>query len=248
VLAHSFNRMVSGLREGSVYRDLLGRTVSPVVREQLRQTFASGDLRLEGQSAVTTVLVSDIRGFTMLSEQTDPTLLLAWLNEYFAELVPIINAHGGVVNAFNGDAILAFFGILPRLLKPQESAYRACLAAREMLQAIERINARRVLRGEPPLVTGIGVNTGTVTAGGLGSADRVHYTIIGDTVNTTSRLQEITRQIGQTSAVLGEDTWSALGERCDEFYLESLGARTLRGKRESLWVYRLWPVVEAREE
>jgi len=122
VLAHSFNHMVSRLREGSIYRDLLGRTVSPEVREQLRQTFAAGDLRLEGQTMVATVLMSDIRGFTTLAEKAPPATVLVWLNEYFGEMAPLITAQGGVVNTFQGDALLAFFGILPRPLSPQESA------------------------------------------------------------------------------------------------------------------------------
>jgi len=86
VLAHAFNYMVSGLQEGFIYRDLLGRTVSPEVREALKQSFASGDLRLEGQSALATVLMSDIRAFTTLSEKEDPTTILKWLNEYYVSL------------------------------------------------------------------------------------------------------------------------------------------------------------------
>jgi HAMP domain-containing protein len=102
VLARSFNTMVAGLQEGSIYRDLLGRTVSPVVREQLRHTFDSGVLRLGGQEAVATLLMTDIRGFTTLSEKIDPAEVFRWLNEYFGKLVPIVIANGGVVNKFDG--------------------------------------------------------------------------------------------------------------------------------------------------
>ena len=242
VLAHSFNQMVSGLREGSLYRDLLGRTVSPEVREELRRSFGSGDVRLEGQDAVATVLMSDIRGFTGLSESQDPTTILTWLNEFFADLVPIIAAHEGVVNKFEGDAMLAFFGILPRPLPPQQSAYRACQAALEMLEAIERFNDRRTAHGLPPMRAGIGINTGPVTAGGLGSADRLHYTIIGDTVNATARLQGLTRRWGEESgAVISQHTLFALQDRRHEFELEALGVQTIKGKEEQLLVYRLCP-------
>lgn len=241
VLAHSFNYMVSGLREGSIYRDLLGRTVSPEVREQLRQSFASGNLRLEGQSAVATVLMSDIKGFSALSEEADPTTILAWLNEYFGELVPIVTSNHGVVHEFIGDAVLAFFGVLPRPLTPQESAYHACQAAVEMIKAIERINIRRIGRGDPPFMTGIGINTGPVTAGGLGAADRVRYTIIGDTVNTTERLESFTREFGESSVVISQSTFSALREWRHEFNLEPLGGHTFKGKSEPLLIYRLWP-------
>ncbi|MBI3731878.1 MAG: HAMP domain-containing protein [Chloroflexi bacterium] len=241
VLGHSFNYMVSGLREGSIYRDLLGRTVSPQVREQLRQTFASGDLRLEGQTAMATVLMADIRGFTPISEKVDSTTVMAWLNEYFGDLVPIIVANGGVVDTFVGDALMAFFGILPRPLESQESATLACRTAIEMLGAIERLNERRITRGEAPFITGIGVNTGTVAAGGLGASDRLHYTIIGDTVNTTQRLESLTRQFGESGAVVSESTVRALGAQQDEFKFQPLGAQSVKGKAEEVMTYRLRP-------
>jgi adenylate cyclase len=241
VLSHSFNRMVSRLREGALYRDLLGRTVSPEIREELRQTFASGTLHLEGQNALATVLITDIRDFTTLSEKVDPPTILNWLNEYFGELVPIITSYGGVVNGFQGDALLAFFGILPRALTPQESAQRACLAAVDMLKAIEAINLRRARRSEPPLITGIGINTGIVIAGGLGSVDRLHYTILGDTVNTTKRLESLTRQFGDSGAIISQHTLLALGDWHYSFHTEPLGPHTVKGKAEQLQVYRLWP-------
>ena len=241
VLAHAFNYMVAGLQEGSIYRDILGRTVSPQVREALRQSFASGELKLEGHSAVATVLMSDIRNFTSLAEKEEPATVLNWLNEYFGELVPIINSHGGVVDKFEGDALLAFFGILPSRLEPEESAYQACQAAIEIMAKVDEINQRRVSRKEPGLLTGIGVNTGTLTAGGLGTIDRLDYTIIGDTVNTTQRMEGLTRDFGETGAVVGENTLTALRGRRGEFRFEPLGEHAFKGKSELLWVYRLRP-------
>lgn len=239
VLAHAFNYMVTGLQEGFIYRDLLGRTVSPEVREQLRQAFATGNLRLEGQNVVATVLMSDIRSFTKLAEKEEPTTVLAWLNEYFGALVPHITVHGGVVDKFEGDALLAFFGILPRPLEPQESAYQACLAAVAMLQRVEYLNAQRLANGQPPFVTGIGLNTGLVTAGGLGAADRLNYTIIGDTVNTVQRLEGLTREFGTSGITLSETTYQALAEKAAEFDFQPLGSQAFRGKRDAVLVYRL---------
>lgn len=241
VLAYAFNYMVSGLQEGIIYRDLLGRTVSPQVREALRRSFASGDLRLEGQSAEATVLMSDIRGFTALAEKEEPTKILHWLNEYFGELVPVIATHAGVVDKFEGDAMLAFFGILPTPLSAQESAYQACHAAIKMLQVIQEINTRRIAKGEPPFNTGIGVNTGSLIAGGLGTADRLNYTVIGDTVNTTERIQGLTRSFGESGIIVSEYTLLALGEHRAEFNLEPLGEHTFKGKMELIWLYRLYP-------
>jgi len=239
VLANSFNVMVSRLQEGSVYRDLLGRAVSPEVRDQLRQSFESGHLRLEGQTTEATVMMTDIRSFTTLSERQEPTTVLRWLNEYFGELVPIVTAHGGVVDKFAGDAMLAVFGILPRPLNMQESAYHACRAAQEMLDAIDRINAEREKRGDPPFITGIGINTGAVTAGGLGTSDRLNYTVIGDTVNTVQRLENFTRQLGASSAVIGQTTYEVLQDKQAELNLEALGSFSLKGKRETVAIYRL---------
>jgi class 3 adenylate cyclase/CheY-like chemotaxis protein len=241
VLAHAFNYMVTGLQEGSIYRDLLGRTVSPQVREALRKSFASGELKLEGQSTTATVLMSDIRNFTGMSEKEEPTTILHWLNEYFRELVPIITKYGGVVDKFEGDAILAFFGILPTPLTPEESAYNACLASMEMLEVLGRINNGRLQQNEPPFRTGIGINTGSLIAGGLGTADRLNYTIIGDTVNTTQRIQDLTRQFGESGVAVSESTVASLHERRGDFKLEPLGEHVLKGKSELIWVYRLKP-------
>lgn len=244
VLAHAFNYMVTGLQEGSIYRDLLGRTVSPQVREALRKSFASGELKLEGQSTTATVLMSDIRSFTSMAEKEEPTTILHWLNEYFQELVPVITKYGGVVDKFEGDAILAFFGILPTPLQPEDSAYHACLASMEMLEVVERINRGRIQRNEPPLQTGIGINTGSLIAGGLGTADRLNYTIIGDTVNTTQRIQDLTRQFGESGVAVSESTVASLHERRVDFKLEPLGEHALKGKSELIWVYRLQPAQE----
>ena len=242
VLSHAFNYMVSGLQEGFIYRDLLGRTVSPQVREALRHSFASGNIRLEGQNTVGTVLMSDIRGFTAISEKEEPTTILNWLNEYFGEVVPVITSHGGVVDKFEGDSMLAFFGILPTPLPAEESAYYACKAAIEMQDAIEKINKRRAKRGEPPLITGIGVNTGNLTAGGLGTSDRMNYTVIGDTVNTTQRIEGFTHKFGGSGILVSETTLSALKNHREEFKFEPLGEHALKGKMELIWLYRLYPL------
>jgi adenylate cyclase len=201
--------------------------------------FASGELRLDGQGAVATVLMTDIRGFTQLSEREDPATILRWLNQYFGQLVPLVTLHGGVVNKFDGDAMLAFFGLLPRPLEPAVSAYQGCKCAAALLTAIEQLNARRAARGEPPLDTGIGVHTGAVTSGGLGAPERLHYTIIGDAVNTTHRMGRLARKFAPTSAIVSESTRLALGRQSKGFCFEDLGAHTIEGRTENLVIYRL---------
>ncbi len=241
VLSHAFNYMVAELQEGFIYRDLLGRSVSPQVREALRHSFSSGDIRLEGQNTYGTVLMSDIRGFTAISEKEEPTIILNWLNEYFDKVIPVITSRGGVVDKFEGDSMLAFFGILPSPLSPEESSYSACKAAVEMLEVIEKMNKERAIKGIPPLITGIGVNTGILTAGGLGTSDRMNYTVIGDTVNTTQRIEGLAHKFKESGIVISETTLSFLKSHRNEFRFEPLGEHSLKGKMELMWLYRLFP-------
>lgn len=239
MLVASFNHMVQQLRETVIYRDLLGRTVSPPVRDQLRQAFHAGELQLSGQAVMATVLMSDIRNFTPISELADSTMVLSWLNEYFSELVPVISGNNGVISSFAGDSLVAFFGVLPKPGTLAEGAYSACLAATQMLALIERLNERRNARGEPPLLTGIALHSGIVTAGGLGSSERVQYTVVGDTVNATSRLEEFTKNFKENIIVASQQTVEALGGQSNHFYLEALGKYELRGKLTPMTIYRL---------
>jgi adenylate cyclase len=241
VLAHSFNHMVDGLREGSLYRDLLGRTVSPEVRDTLRDTLQAGGLRLEGQDAMATVILADVKDFVTLSEHEDPTTILNWLNELFGRLVPIITSYSGVVNAFSGDALFAFFGILPTPLHIAESAYLACRAGIEMLKDIKLLNDLRHQRGDPLLRMGIGINTGAVTAGGLGAENRLHYTIIGDTVNTTQRIETIAHMLPESAIMISKPTAIAIWDNRSQFKLQTYGEHLVKGKQEALKVYRLFP-------
>lgn len=239
ILVASFNHMVQQLRETVIYRDLLGRTVSVPVRDQLRQSFHAGELQLSGQAVMATVLMSDIRNFTPISEKADSTTVLRWLNEYFSELVPVISGNNGVISSFAGDSLVAFFGVLPKPGTLTEGAYSACLAATQMLALIERLNERRRLRGEPPLLTGIALHSGIVTAGGLGSSERVQYTVVGDTVNATSRLGEFTKNFKENVIVASQQTVDALEGQGNHFYLEALGSYELRGKLTPMTIYRL---------
>jgi len=240
-LAHAFNYMVSNLREGKIYRDLLGRTVTPQVRDQLRRGLASGDFKLEGQNLIATIIITDIRDFTVVSENQTPTKILQWLNQYYSKLVPIVANCDGVANTFVGDSLMASFGILPVPQHYAKSAYQACLAAIEMIQVIDDMNTQRGQKGEPPLISGIGINTGMVASGGMGTEDRLHYAIIGDTVNTASRLEKLTKEFGTTSAIISQDTYTALGDQRENFNFQSMGTRAVKGKSESIHVYRLLP-------
>ena len=242
-LARSFNRMVVGLQEGSLYRDLMGRTITPEMREQLRLTFSNGRLRLEGQEMVATVLISNLRNFAALSEGSDPVRVFEWLNEYYSSLVSIITAFGGVVHKLDGDAMMASFGALPVPQPPQESAQIACQAALEIIRALEELNFQRSRRGDVPLQTGIGINTGLAIAGGLGDKDRLYYTLIGDMVSTAQRLEAAMHDVfGASGVFLTQATFNALGDHTIGFRLEPQGLRALKGRSERIMIYRLLPV------
>ncbi len=238
-LAHAFNSMTSHLREGEIYRDLLGRTITPQVRDQLRRGISTGNLKLGGQDTIATIIITDIRDFTKISDLADPTTVLSWLDSYYGELAPIVNSYNGFIHEFAGDSLKAVFGVLPVNLSPQKSAYQACVAALDMLDAIAAMNDRRKKNSEPPLITGIGINTGKVAAGGMGSMDRLHYAIIGDTVNVTQRIESLTKILGVTSAIISQDTYDALGEIREEFQLISQGFHSIIGKPDPIEIFRI---------
>ena len=239
LLVASFNHMVQQLRENVIYRDLLGRAVSLPVREQLRHSFQGGELKLIGQTVMATVLMSDIRNFTTISERADSTTVLRWLNEYFSELAPLISNNHGVISTFAGDSLVAFFGVLPKPLTLSEGAYNACLAASQMQAVIDQLNERRQRRGDPVLMTGIALHSGIVTAGSLGSTERMQYTVVGDTVNAASRLGEFTKIFNETIVVASAQTVDALGRRGTDFHLKALGNYELRGKLAPMTIYRI---------
>lgn len=239
VLSVTFNRMVEELREGSIYRDLLGRAVTPEVREQLRTSFSDGALILKGQSSEATILFADFRGYTSMAEVTEPADVMKTLNDYFAGVVPIISLHGGVVNKFDGDAVMAFFGILPKYLPSRVSALQATHAGLEMLEHIREVNKKRTEGGKQAFEMGVGISTGIVIAGGLGSEERVHYTVVGDTVNTAQRIQQITPNLGGTALVISDPTYRKLGPVRNQFRFGRKGLAQLKGKQQEVLVHEV---------
>ena len=234
VLAQAFNQMVAGLREREWLRDMFGRFVSQEVAEAIR----TGQVRLEGENRVVSVLFCDIRGFTARSERQTPAEVVALLNEYLPVVVDAAQAHRGTVNKFGGDSTLVIYGA-PRQL--EESAYQAVLTALEMRANLRALNARLTVRGEEPIRIGVGINTGMVLAGAVGPEARQEYTVIGDTVNLASRIEALNKEYPDYDILISGQTYEALGSRRAEFELMDLGEVAIRGKVEGV---RVWAVVD----
>lgn len=237
-LAGDFNRMVVQLREGRTYRDLLGLTASPEVAEQLRRGVEGGRVRLDPQSANVTVLFCDIRGFTRLSETREPPYVIDLLNEYMQGIVKIIRAHNGVINKFVGDAALAFFGLLPEARPPEQSAREAISTAQAMLEYLAELNRQRRGRSEEPLRVGIGINTGPVVAGMVGSEMRLEYTVLGDAVNVAQRLSDLNKEYPQCDIFFSAQTYHELEEAFQGRAIH-IGKSRVKGRVAPVDVYAL---------
>jgi class 3 adenylate cyclase len=239
LLARTFNRMVEGLQEGAFYRDLLGRTVSPQVRKKLRKAFTQTNVLLDGKMLKATILFAGLRGFTPVAEEADPTEIMQTLNTYFAGIVPIITRHGGVVNKFDGDVIMAFFGILPNPAPPQVSALQAVHAAVEMLEFVDRFDEEHGSEDFPVMEMGIGVSTGPVIAGGLGTKDRLQYTVIGDTVNIAQRIHHIASDPASGDLLISEDTYTSLASAQTQFEFGRQGLVKLQGESQEVTIFEV---------
>ena len=229
-LADSFNDMAKGLKERDQVRNLLGKVVSPQIAEELM----SKDIELGGEEVEASILFSDIRSFTSISEAMTPQQVIEMLNHYLTEMNDIIEQHSGVVDKYIGDAVMAIYGAP---LAHPDSAQNAVNSALKMQRAMAQINLRFQDWGIPPLAIGIGINTGTVVAGNMGSMTRLNYTVLGDAVNLASRVEGLCKNYG-SPVIITDSTRQACGDlRCLE-----LDRVTVKGKSEPVTLFR--PIVD----
>jgi class 3 adenylate cyclase len=230
-VSEGFNRMTAGLRQGELLRNLLNLYVTPeVAREAIRQ-----GVKLGGALVECSVLFSDIRDFTGLSERLPPADLINLLNRYMSAMVAVVVEQGGMVNKFGGDSLLAVFGT--PLNPADDHAARAVRAALAMRRALNEFNETQARAQGPILRIGIGLATGPVVAGNVGGESRIEYTVIGDTVNLASRLQSLTKEVGR-DVLLEADTYTA-ASRALPLNVEHLPPVSVRGKQEPVSVYAL---------
>lgn len=231
-LTSQINAMVRGLQEKERMRDVFGIAVDPLVRDHLLQSPPS----LGGETRQLTILFSDIRGFTALSESRTPQEVLTLLNRYFDRMNRVILSQGGVINKFIGDAILAVFGFKDSGTSPGQNALQASI---NMAAELKMLNHELVQEGLPPLKIGIGIHTGSVIAGTVGSQDRLEFTVIGDGVNLASRIEGLTKTLGET-ILFSREYCEALPEAYKAtLNLRSLGARTVSGRNEPVEIFTI---------
>ncbi len=227
-LCSDFNGMVEGLRQREMLRETFGRYVSSQVAEEI----LSGRLELGGELRTATVLFSDIRGFTRMSEHLSPEEVVGFLNRYLDIMVDCVFDHGGVLDKFIGDSIMAVFGA-PVSKGEAEDARAAVACAVEMSQRLDTLNAERATEDQPPIEIGIGVHTGPLVAGNIGSQKFMEYTVIGDTVNLSSRIEGMTKQLGRR--ILVSDTTAKLAG--EGFDLKAIDTMEVRGREAPVRVY-----------
>ncbi len=213
-------------------RQRLRSQVGRLVRKEVAREVVDGEIRLEGRRCEVSVLFTDLRGFTTLSEQMSPEEVVGMLNAYFAQMVRIVDAHGGWVDKFIGDGLMAVFG---EVRGQPDHAERAAACALELRECIARLNVERIQRGLAALKLGIAINTGAVVAGTVGADRRLEYTVIGDTVNVASRLEHMNAVLG-TDLLVSESTRQRAFR---SFKFECVGPLNVKGHEAAVLAYRL---------
>jgi adenylate cyclase len=227
-LSIASSRSAEQLRREALVRSNFERYFAPNVAAEIagsKDSLAPG-----GERRLLTVMFTDIRGFTTLSETMPPEEVAQLLSDYFSEMVDIIFEHGGTLDKFIGDAIMALWGAPAR---HEDDADRALAAAVDMQEAVASLNERWRARGRPEVGIGIGINHGDVFAGNIGSPKRLEYTVLGDAVNIASRL---CAQAGAGDILAGEAFRNVVNH--PERFMAAPDM-TLRGRAAPVQVYRV---------
>lgn len=230
LIAAKTNEMIGGLLERDFCHQSFGRYVAPEVSEKILK----GEVSLDGELRQVTILFCDLRGYTSFVETREPKEVVGFLNAYFSEMEAAVKKHGGIVLQYIGDEIEAVFGAPQDL---PDHPRMAVLAGLEMRSRLEALNGKRRAAGEPLVAHGIGIHTGEVLAGSVGSPERLVYAMVGDTVNAASRIQTLNKEFG-TDILVSQATKDLIPE--EDFAFSSLGRVALRGKRREIEVYKLF--------
>jgi adenylate cyclase len=243
-LANSFNHMVVGLREKERIRETFGQYVDPrIVRGLLENRLRSDG----GERQLMTVFFSDLAGFTRMCEGLTPDAAVRFLNRYFSMMSEVIRSRQGIVDKYIGDSVMAFWG--PPFTDPAEHARLCCVAALEQMRLMDEFRAGLpelfgVLQGLPEISVRMGIASGEVTVGNIGSETSRGYTVIGDTVNLASRLEQANKFYG-TQILVSEATRD---QAQDELAFREIDSLRVVGKLEPVRVFELLGVTAELDE
>jgi adenylate cyclase len=236
-LGTTAHRHIAAEREKRQIRQTLGRYVhSSVIEEMLDHPER---LRLGGEKRELSVLFADIMGFTTLSERLAPEEIVPQLNEYLTCMTQVVFDHHGTLDKYIGDALMAFFGAPS---SQPDHAWRACATALDMKATLQRLQQQWRTQGHPVLEVGIGINTGLMMVGNMGSEKLFDYTVLGDNVNLASRLEGITRSYG-VDIIVADNTWNQSG---DSFVVRELDVVRVKGRDQPVTIYHLLDIAERR--
>ena len=225
-LTKEFNIMVKNLKEQEIIKDMFSKYLSPDIAEHIlanRESISFG-----GEVRRLSVMFADIRGFTAFSENFPPGDIVRFLNSYLTRMVDIIFQYHGTLDKFLGDGVLAIYGAP---LFDDDHAFNAVKSGLDMIRHIEEYNKQRVRWGETPMYIGLGINTGDAIIGNIGSRQRTEYTVIGDTVNTASRLEGLAQE---NQLLVAASTFEEIRDRV---IYEHKGKFEVKNKKEPVDVY-----------
>ena len=232
--AYSYRYLIEDSKKAKIQK-AMGKYLSNQVMQNVVENI--DNISLGGKRADITVLFADIRNFTSISENMDASSVTAILNEYFSALVPIIEEHNGVLNKFMGDAVLAIFGEPKR---NENHAMKAVSCAYKMLKKVKRLQDKWMDEGKPKIEIGIGIASGEAFIGNIGSQDRLEYTVIGDTVNTASRIENYNK-VYKTNFLISEETYNRVKNKVDVITIKNV---MIRGKASRMTIYEVIRLVD----
>lgn len=227
VIATRTNQMIDGLRERNRIKDMFGKFLNPKIADTLLSQGEDG-LKPGGSMRDLTILVSDIRDFTTISESASPEQVVVDLNRYFCRMVEIVHNNNGIVDKFLGDGMLAYFG----LIDPSHAAIRAVRSAVQMQEAMQSFS----MELSSPFRINIGIHAGEVIAGKIGSAEKLEFTVIGDVVNTAARLQGLGREL-DAAIFVSSVVHGRLSNEGSNLPWATMGMQKLKGKGQAVEVY-----------
>ncbi len=227
--AYLYRYLLEGRKKEKI-QSAMGKYLSKDVMKNVVDNIDS--VKLGGKRANVTVLFADIRGFTSISEKLSAEEVTKILNEYFTAMVPIIEEHKGILNKFMGDAVLAVFG---EPIKNNNHALSAVTCANSMLKKVKQLQEKWLEEGKPKIEIGVGICTGEAFVGNIGSEERLEYTVIGDTVNTASRIENYNK-VYRTKFLISQETFEQVQKHVDVIKIREV---SIRGKAKKINIYEV---------